>query len=80
MKFSTKKTILFVIAFILVGAIVIFNNFFTKTIIGMAIFAAALIAYVIVCLIWWRCPHCNSYLHKLSPFADFCPFCGEKLE
>lgn len=80
MSFTTKKIILFLSALVLVLAIFLFRDFFLDTMLGISLLVLFLVAHLIVTLIWWRCPHCNAYLHKLSMFATHCPFCGEKLE
>lgn len=80
MSFTTKKTILFLSALVLVLAIFLFRDFFFDTMLGVLLLVVSFVAYFIVNLIWWRCPHCDAYLHKLSMFATHCPYCGEELE
>lgn len=80
MNFTVKKRILIVIGIVFALALMIFYRFFTQTTIGLTISFFSLIAYFILTLILRRCPHCNSYLWKLVPFATHCPYCGEELK
>ena len=80
MSFRTKKIILYTIGGVLITALFLFNGFLTESKLGIGLLVAALVGYVILSLIWWRCPHCGSYLGKLSPFATFCPHCGQELK
>lgn len=80
MRFAIKRRILNIIAIIFILAILIFNKFFTGTAIGITLLILFLLSYFILTLILWRCPHCNSYLWKLAPFATHCPYCGNELE
>lgn len=80
MKFAIKKSILTIIAVFLILATIIFKNFLTETTIGITVLVVLLLAYFVLTLFWCRCPHCNSYLFKLTPFATHCPFCGNELK
>ena len=80
MPFIIKRRILNALAFLLVIALLFFRDFLLETPLGVFLLVVYVIAYAILTLVWWRCPHCNSYLWKLSPFAAYCPHCGEKLE
>ncbi len=80
MNFTTKRRIIRIIALILIIAMFVFYNFFTESAAGITLLISLLIAFYILTLIWWRCPGCNAYLWKTSPFAKYCPFCGEKFE
>lgn len=80
MNFTTKRRILNIIAVIFAVVMVLFNKFVSETLLGVTLLMLFVIAYLILSLIWWRCPHCNSYLHKLTPFSTHCPYCGNKLE
>lgn len=80
MKFVVKKSILTIIAVFLILATIIFKNFLTETTIGITVLVLLLLAYFVLTLFWCRCPHCNSYLFKLTPFATHCPFCGNELK
>ena len=80
MKFVVKKSILTIIAVFLILATIIFKNFLTETTIGITVLVVLLLAYFVLTLFWCRCPHCNSYLFKLTPFATHCPFCGNELK
>ena len=80
MSFTTKRKILIAVGIVLILAILIFYRFFTQTAIGLTLSIFLLVAYFILTLILWRCPHCNSYLWKRVPFATHCPYCGKKFE
>lgn len=80
MNYKTKRRILNVAAILVVLAVLIFRSFFTQTFIGVALLVALLLFYLLLSFKWWRCPHCDTYLGKLSPFATHCPFCGNELE
>lgn len=80
MSFRTKQRILIAVAIGLVLALLLFYRFFTETLIGVLLLVAWFGGYWILNLLWWRCPHCNAYLWKLSTFAEYCPHCGKKLE
>lgn len=80
MDFTVKRRILNTIAVVFVLALFVFFKFFTQTEIGVALLMLFLLAYIILCFIWWRCPHCNSYLWRLTPFAIHCPYCGGEFE
>ncbi len=44
-------------------------------------FVGILVSLVVGELVWWRCPHCGSYLNRVAPPRDnFCPRCGEKID
>lgn len=80
MSFTLKRRILNGIAIVLILAILIFRDFFSKTVLGITVLLLWLTVLCVLNLLWWRCPHCNAYLWKLSPFATHCPFCGSKFE
>lgn len=80
MHFRTKQGILIALAVGLVLALLLFYRFFTETLVGIILLLAWFAGYWILNLIWWRCPHCGTYLHKLGPSAEFCPYCGKELE
>ena len=80
MSFTVKRRILNAVAVVFLIALFAFRRFLTETELGITILVVFLIGYLILALVWWRCPHCNSYLRKLSPFATYCPYCGNKLE
>lgn len=80
MNFTIKRKILNIIGIVFVLALLIFHKYFYETSIGITVSIIFLLAYLILSLIWWRCPHYNSYLWKLSPFATHCPYCGNKFE
>ncbi len=35
---------------------------------------------VIFNLIFWRCPHCHTYLWKVTWMMAYCPYCGASLK
>ena len=78
MKFKTKRIILLILALVVVAVIGIFADRIDKSPAVLGILAAIFVAYIVLCLIWCRCPHCNTYLRKISVFATHCPFCGKK--
>lgn len=80
MRFTSKRRILNVIAVVFAFVMLVFYDFFMKTAIGIAALALFLLAYFVLTLIWWRCPHCNSYLWKLAPFSTHCPHRGNELK
>lgn len=80
MSFTIKRRILNIIAVVFVVAVLIFYDFFTKTVGGVVFLVLFCLAYFILTLKWWRCPHCDSYLWRLAPFAAHCPYCGNELE
>ena len=80
MNFRTKRNILRIIALIFIIAMFVFFKFFTETTGGITLLILFFIAFYILTLILHRCPHCNSYLWKLAPFATHCPYCGKEFE
>lgn len=80
MSFTVKRRILNAVAVVFLIALFAFRHFLTETKPGGAILAVFLIGYLILALVWWRCPHCNSYLRKLPLFATHCPYCGNELK
>ncbi len=80
MPFNVKRRILNILAIALVTALLLFRRFFVETALGAFFLIVFIIIYFILTLRWWRCPHCDSYLWKLSPFASYCPYCGNELE
>ena len=80
MKFSVKRNILRILAVLVVAAFAVVVFFFEESSLGLGIVITALIAYTILCIAWWRCPHCDCYLHKLPPFSSHCPHCGNAFE
>lgn len=79
MKFVVKKSILTIIAVFLILATIIFKNFLTETTIGITVLVVLLLAYFVLTLFWCRCPHCNSYLFKLTPFQHIAHFVATNL-
>ncbi len=80
MPFNVKRRILNILAVVLAAALLLFRRFFVETALGAFCLIVFIIVYFILTLRWWRCPHCDSYLRKLSLFASYCPYCGNKLE
>lgn len=80
MKFKTKRIILMILAGIVVAIIAFFADRIDESPVVLGILAAIFVAYIVLCLIWFRCPHCNTYLRKISVFATHCPFCGKKFD
>lgn len=80
MNFSTKRMILNVLAILLCLLLFILLFVFEDRKVGIPISFTLVVGYSILNVIWWRCPHCKTYLGRLSPFATHCPYCGEKLE
>lgn len=80
MSFNEKKWILIILGVVLVLSLVLFQGILLDSAIGIGIVLLLVIGYLVLNWIWWRCPHCNAYLWKLSTFAEYCPYCGEKLE
>lgn len=68
------------VALLFVVSLFFFREFFTKTGWGITILVLFLVAYFVFTLFWWRCPNCQAYLGKLTPFAKHCPYCGGELE
>lgn len=44
----------------------------------VAVAAAAMLAWLVLELSWWRCPHCGKFLGHLDQ-KTYCPYCGESL-
>ena len=46
--------------------------------------AAALIAYIVVMTLWWRCPHCHKPLPQSPLHGEYvvthCPYCGGAID
>lgn len=80
MRFTTKRTILNVLAVIFALAFIFLHKFLTKTFFGITVLVMFLIIYFILTLKWWRCPHCNTYLWRLPPFSTHCPHCSNELK
>ena len=40
--------------------------------------AAAMLAWLVLELSWWRCPRCGKFLGQLDQ-KTYCPYCGESL-
>lgn len=80
MRFIIKRMLLIIVAIVLSIILFIFYDFFTETGIGILVMMLIGLAYFILTLLWWRCPHCNCYLWRLSPFATHCPYCGNVFE
>ena len=80
MSFFTKRIIMFVSALIVVAYGIITYQFLHESTVAIAILIGLLIAYMILCLKWWRCPHCDKYLRKTPVFAKHCPHCGGELK
>ena len=80
MGFVIKRRILNIVAIVFAITMLFFYKFLTETAIGITILISFLAIYFVLTLLWWRCPHCNSYLWKLVPFATHCPYCGNEFE
>lgn len=69
------------VLFIFVGGILaLFGAYGEK---GLQTALGFLIALAGLALDLWkrRCPHCGSYLFRLTPWiGDYCPSCGEKID
>jgi hypothetical protein len=80
MSFHKKKWLLMGLGVALVLVLLLLHNILLDSYIGIGIVLFLMIGYLVLNWIWWRCPHCNAYLWKLSTFAEYCPHCGKKLE
>lgn len=80
MSFYKKKWLLMGLGVALVLVLLLLHNILLDSYIGIGIVLFLMIGYLVLNWIWWRCPHCGSYLHKLGPGAEYCPHCGKKLE
>ncbi len=40
---------------------------------------AVLVLDLVLVWLFYRCPHCNSYLGRIGTQASFCPHCGKEL-
>ena len=80
MNFTNKRRILIIVAVVLVLPTLIFSKYLSESTGGIAVLMLSFSAYLVFSLFWLRCPHCNSYLGKLSSRATHCPYCGNRLE
>lgn len=80
LSFKAKRAILGITAVLFALILIIFYKFLTTSLVGISILVLFLIAYSILTFKWWRCPHCDTYLWKLPPFAKHCPYCSNPLE
>lgn len=79
MSFGKKKLILSVLG-IALAIYFIIVELYLKTWTALLILVTAAIGYIILDIKWWRCPHCDTYLWRTTPFASYCPHCGNELE
>ncbi|MBR6765826.1 MAG: zinc ribbon domain-containing protein [Clostridia bacterium] len=80
MKFSTKKLIYFAISIAFIAVLLIFRDFLFRTSTGMIILIVLVLAMFGTAFSLLRCPHCGSYLRRMTLFTKFCPYCGKDLD
>ena len=82
MKFRAFRRFLSVAAIVLCifAVVAAFIPIETLPIIHILLFLSV-IAVAVLEIIFWRCPHCRTYLWKLPLWhAQYCPYCGQYLE
>lgn len=77
MKYQQKQKILAIIAIVLCELISL--NFLFSPIpeITSIILILLLVAYLILVIIWQRCPYCNKFIRFGK--SNYCPHCGKDL-
>lgn len=77
MKYQQKQKILTIIAIVL--CVLILLNFLFSPIpeITSIILLVLLVAYLILVIIWQRCPYCNRFIFFGK--SNYCPHCGKDL-
>ncbi|MBQ2825026.1 MAG: hypothetical protein IJF19_02015 [Clostridia bacterium] len=77
MKYQTKQKILAIIGKVL-GVLIILNFLFSPVPeVTSIILLVLLIAYLILVIIWQRCPYCNKSIRFGK--SNYCPHCGKDL-
>ncbi len=77
MKYQLKQKILTIIAIVL-NVLIILNFLFSPVPeITSIILLVLLIAYLILVIIWQRCPYCNRFIFFGK--SNYCPHCGKDL-
>lgn len=50
-----------------------------ESVILMSLCTGCFVAAVVLMLLYWRCPHCDRSLGRLSDLK-YCPYCGKSLD
>ena len=77
MKYQLKQKILFIIGTVLVVLIILNFLFSPVPQITSIILLLLLVAYLILVIIWQRCPYCNKFIRFGN--CNHCPHCGKDL-
>ncbi len=65
---------------VFIGGIVALNVTGPFQVFCWIVLGIALVGCKIAEIIWWRCPHCHTYLWRVHFWwARCCPYCGERL-
>ncbi len=80
MSFKLKKLILSLCTVLLIVAAIAFKGFFFQNHTGITVFIAAFLVLSVLCVLWWRCPHCKKGLGRSFFGVDYCPRCGKSLD
>ncbi len=84
MKLNFKRKALGIALYLYTLALFILKIFFHaetffKQII-LPISAVFLVIWIILFIVWWRCPHCNKHLGLSTRDINYCPLCGKELD
>lgn len=78
MSLRTKKIILGVSILLLLLAFMIVNLASVDEIVYVILVPAVLI-WLLLYVMWWRCPHCGRGLGRFHFGTHYCPYCGDEL-
>lgn len=84
MKLNTKRRILGIYICVLLILCLALRIAFVGTdfseLIPLIIGTPLLIIWLVLVLVWWRCPHCKKLLRVSFRDINYCMHCGESLE
>ena len=82
LKISAARKILWGLMILAVAAAVCYGlslQEFWRTFFAVMVIVL-LVAYMMVKLLFWRCPHCGRLLGGLRQYSKECYYCGENVE
>lgn len=82
LKLSAVRKILWGLMLLAVAAAVAYvlsMQEFWQSVFAVAVIVL-LVAYMVIKLMFWRCPHCGRLLGRLRLHSEYCYYCEGKIE
>ena len=74
------KTICIFGSLVFCGIAYLFQNSIPVLMACAVIAMGLFVSHFVILLLFWRCPHCGSWLPGRSLWITYCPHCGKALE